>query len=80
VYDVDRRAESELSTVVIDQSIDAVGAGRARMVLWRDEGYNAEQVAALLRARKGHARVKGRGYGGEPDKSDGCFPPEHTTG
>ncbi len=38
---------SELSTVVGDRSVDAVMAGRARMVLWRDEGYSAEQVAAL---------------------------------
>jgi transposase len=38
---------SELSTMVGDRSVDAVMAGRARMVLWRDEGYNAEQVAVL---------------------------------
>ena len=28
----------ELSTLVADRSVDAVVAGRARMVLWRDEG------------------------------------------
>jgi transposase len=33
--------------MVGDRSVDAVVAGRARMVLWRDEGYSAEQVAAL---------------------------------
>jgi transposase len=38
---------SELSTLVSDRSVDAVVAGRARMVLWRDDGYSAEQVAAL---------------------------------
>jgi transposase len=38
---------SELSTVVGNRSVDAVVAGRARMVLWRDEGYSVEQVAVL---------------------------------
>lgn len=33
--------------MVGDRSVDAVVAGRARMVLWRDEGYSAEEVAAL---------------------------------
>jgi transposase len=37
----------ELSTVVNDRAVDAVVASRARMVLWRDEGYSADQVARL---------------------------------
>jgi hypothetical protein len=37
----------ELSTVVHSRSVDAVVANRARMVLWRDEGYSANEVAVL---------------------------------
>jgi len=37
----------ELSSVVRDRSVDAVVAGRARMVLWRDEGHSADEVARL---------------------------------
>jgi transposase len=37
----------ELSTVVRSRSVDAVVANRARMVLWRDEGHSANEVAML---------------------------------
>ena len=37
----------ELSTVVNGRAVDAVVASRARMVLWRDDGYSADEVAAL---------------------------------
>jgi transposase len=37
----------ELSTVASGRSVDAVVATRARMVLWRDEGHSADEVAAL---------------------------------
>jgi transposase len=37
----------ELSDVVNDRDADPVVAGRARMVLWRDEGYSAVETAAL---------------------------------
>src|SRR5512138_1994592 len=37
----------ELSTVVNSRSVDAVVANRARMVLWRDEGRSANDVAML---------------------------------
>jgi transposase len=38
--------------LVGDRSVAAVMAGRARMVLWRDEGYSAEQVAAPARVSR----------------------------
>jgi transposase len=37
----------ELSSVVNGRGVDAKVASRARMVLWRDEGYSADEVAGL---------------------------------
>ena len=37
----------ELSTVAHDLSVHAVIASRARMVLWRDEGHSADELAVL---------------------------------
>lgn len=42
-----QQQRAELSSLVGDRRVDAVVAGRARMVLWRDEGRGAEEVAAL---------------------------------
>jgi transposase len=41
------RQRAELSSLAGDRRVDAVVAGRARMVLWRDEGRSAEEVAVL---------------------------------
>jgi transposase len=43
-----QQQRAELSSLVGDRRVDAVVAGRARMVLWRDEGRSAEEVAALV--------------------------------
>ncbi|WP_083802276.1 IS630 family transposase [Micromonospora sp. ATCC 39149] len=42
-----RQLRAELSSLVGDRRVDAVVAGQARMVLWRDEGHSAEEVAVL---------------------------------
>jgi transposase len=42
-----RQQRAELSSLVGDRRVDAVVAGRARMVLWRDEGRSAEEVVVL---------------------------------
>src|SRR5690348_330268 len=50
---------NDRSTVADDRSGDAVVTGRARMVLWRDEGYTAEQAAALARGEPYHGEHVG---------------------
>lgn len=53
---------AELSSMAGDRRVDAVVAGRARMVLWRDEGRSAEEVAVLA----GVSRPTGEHLGAPP--------------
>jgi hypothetical protein len=43
---------NELSALAGDRSVAAVMAGRARMLLWPDEGHSAEQAAAPARVSR----------------------------